>query len=175
MPPAIVRSLAMFDDIHVHDNSLGPDLAVYGRYALIPETDRPVVLVQDDDVILPPESITGLLAAYEPGKITANMPERFRPHYADSCLVGFGAVFDRDLPDAAFDRFKGIDPPTWPEILRTCDVVFTALTDRVLVDLPIEILPYAYGDDRMYRQPQHNGDRRRMLELARRVRDRAAA
>ena len=49
------------------------------------------------------------------------------------------------------------------------------LTPHVWVDVPYVNMPWATADDRMYRQPGHTGERARMLELARKVRDRAAA
>lgn len=153
------------------------DLSVYGRYAAIERTTAPVIYCQDDDVIVPRETVEALIAAYEPGKIVANMPAAFRARYPDSCLLGFGAVFDRDLPVDAFDRFFRSQSPEQMGKLdldwfrRTCDVVFTTLTPRVLLDLPVTILDYAYGDDRMFKQPDFEAERARMLELARRVRD----
>jgi hypothetical protein len=158
------------------------DLSVYGRYAAIAHAlDSDLIYVQDDDCILPPESFDMLLAAYQPGHIAANMPERFRPHYPDSCLVGFGAIFDRELPSRAFGSYDieaitrwetgdGWQPPKGT-FHRTCDVVFTILTPRILIDAPVEILDYAHGDDRMWKQPTHVSERARMLALARRVRD----
>ena len=58
---------------------------------------------------------------------------------------------------------------------RTCDVVFTALTERKLVDEPVQMLDYAYGEDRMYRQEGFHEERKQMLELALAVRDRVTA
>jgi hypothetical protein len=168
----------------VWDNSArGTDLAVYGRYQVIEETTAPVIYVQDDDVILPPESIAHLLDAYEPGKVVCNMPPpwRRRRFYQDHALVGFGALFDRDLPRRAFDRLQPAaraaakhDPDgtgflAW--FLQTCDVAFTCLTPRVLVDVPYGNLPHATAPDRMWRQPHHEENRRLMLNLARKVRD----
>jgi hypothetical protein len=172
----VVESLP-FDDVVVWDNSEQGDACVYGRYAAIYEAKHPVIYVQDDDCVLAPESIETLLAAYEPGKIVANMPERFRPHYPDSCLVGFGALFDRALPEASFKRFRLTSGTGWLSdgFTRTCDVVFTALTPRVLVDVPYEDREFASAPNRMWKQPGHHGERVRMLDLARQVRDRVAA
>lgn len=123
-------------------------------------------------------------------EVVCNMPQPFRhDFYSDHALVGFGAVFHRDAPKRAFDHFGNIlpllgltnygwwlppgherdDPPD--KFLRTCDVVFTALTPRTLVDVPYRNLPWATADDRMYRQPEHVGERSRMLALALSVRD----
>lgn len=169
------------------------DLSVYGRYAAIEYASGMLIWVQDDDCIVSdPQAIVdewwetrsdAIATLGLPGSpsihehLVANMPERFRQHYPDSCLVGFGAVFHRDLPDEAFALFAGQEDETffqegWGEIFeRTCDVVFTALTSRILVDVPVEILPYAHGEDRMWKQPDHVGERTEMLRLARQVRD----
>ncbi len=155
-------------DVVSYDNSVGENHGVYGRYVLIEDAAGDVVYVQDDDCLLPPESIIRLLEAYEPGRIVANMSADFRANYTDSCLVGFGAVFDRDLPARAFERFRGAGRP-W-DFRNRPDVIFTALTPFTLVDVPVEILPYAYGRDRMYRQRGHAAQRHKALQHARAVR-----
>lgn len=182
-------------EVIVWDNSRDEDLAVYGRYAAIDHhATRAVILVQDDDAILAPEAIDELLSRYEPETLTANMPARFRHDgYLDSCLVGFGAIFDRHLPERAFDRFcahyfpdfgpgssiKGHWSPerasrTQPSFLvsefaRTCDVVFSTLTRRVLVDVPYADREFASAPNRMWLQPDHVGERAATLERARAV------
>ncbi len=157
-------------DFVVYDNSLRPDdLGVFGRYAALPECGRDVVLVQDDDVILPVETIEALAAAYEPGRIVANMPERFRAFYTDSCLVGFGAVFDRRLVELAFDRFLEL----WRReefLLRRPDVVFTALTESTWMDLPYTEREFAQDPDRAYKQRGHARERQTVLNMARKAR-----
>jgi hypothetical protein len=177
----IVESLAEFADVNVWDNSVEPDLAVYGRYAALARCSRDVVLVQDDDVLLPRESILALCAAYEPGVLVANMPQRFRDtgFYDDHCLVGFGALFDRELPRSAFHRFAS-DPfdgysnwgwylPGGERFNRACDIVFSAFTPRKLLDLPYKDRDFASAPNRMWRQPNHVGERTRMLELVRQL------
>ncbi len=163
-----------FADGYIWNNGGGDqDLGVYGRYAAIEKVRAPVIVVQDDDCVLPPETIKGLLAAYEPGKIVANMPAAFRrPFYTEHCLVGLGAIFDRDLPRQAFERFD-YDEGMLDEFFfrRTCDVIFTALTPFTLVDLPVEILDYARGEGRMFKDPNHSIERKRALDLALKVRD----
>ncbi len=156
-------------DFTVWDNSRRPDdLGVFGRYAALPECGRDVVLVQDDDVILTVATIEALAAAYEPGRIVANMPERFRKFYTDSCLVGFGAVFDRDLPAWAFSSFAlrwGIDKAD-----KRPDVIFTALTESTWLDLPYTEREFATGPDRAYRQRGHARERQTTLTMARKAR-----
>lgn len=150
------------------------DLGVYGRYAAITDARHDVIYVQDDDFVLPPESLAALVAAYEPGRIVANMPAKFRYRYTDSCLVGMGALFDRDLPGKAFKRFLNYNRGSLPEetFLRVCDVVFTTLTPFTMVDLPVEPTEWCYAENRMYRQATHTPERAKTLQLARAVRDR---
>ncbi len=156
-------------DFVVYDNSRRPDdLGVFGRYAALPECGRDVALVQDDDVILPVATIEALAAAYEPGRIVANMPERFRAFYSDSCLVGFGAVFDWLLPAEAFDKFSAYWGRSKP--LTRPDVIFTALTDSTWLDLPYTEREFATGPDRAYRQKGHTLERQRVLSMARKAR-----
>lgn len=212
----ILDSLSGFDDIVIWDNSKRENLSVYGRYAAITEARHPLILTQDDDVIVSdPELIvrcwmsgnsfdsSGMIrqaravrpdlacnykeaawvADAERGKIrdwgyvACNMPPEFRhDFYSDHALVGFGACFHRDLPEKAFGRLRhhrvfGLTQDSERLFNRTCDIVFTALTPRVLVDVPIAHLPYASDPNRMWKQPEHQGERQRMLDLVRKVRD----
>lgn len=185
----VLYSLGFFGEVIVWDNSVAIDLAVYGRYRAIRSCASDVIYVQDDDCVLTTFALTRICDAYQPEKLVANMPEPFRQHYADSCLVGFGAIFDRGLPNDAFERFyeyeepgELVDPGTldypagdWlarhdDTFARTCDVVFTAMTCLDFVDVPYENRDFATGPDRMYRQDAHVGERSRMLERARRAR-----
>lgn len=133
--------------------------------------------------------------AYDPvpwDGVVCNMPPEFRHgFYAEHALVGFGAAFHRDAPARAFSAFfKGmggtldyretIEAMRMAEdfgfrgegdFFRTCDVVFTALTPRILIDVPKTNLPWAEDDSRMYRQPEHQVQRGKMLELAFRAKD----
>lgn len=158
----------------IWNNALETDLGPYGKYAAIEQARNDVILVQDDDVLLPVESILALIAAYEPGKLVANMPAEFRPHYPDSAMVGFGAIFDRDLPYRAFTRLFAHHADCWPHdllFLRESCRAFAVLTPLVLIDLPKTDLPWASDPDRLWRQPEHVAMRDRMLDLARQVRD----
>lgn len=168
MAPIIAPLQEFFEEVVVWDNSDTPelrDLKVYGRYEAIEDTVNDVVYVQDDDVIAHEESLKTLCEYYQPGYITANMPERFRAHYSDSCLVGFGSLFDYYLPQQAFDRFG--DRIERDAFLRCCDVVFTGLTPFTWVDVPYTEMAYASAENRMYRQAIHVPERATMLELVR--------
>jgi hypothetical protein len=166
----IIESIPHEWEVVVWDNSKREDLGVYGRYAAIALTDADVIYVQDDDCVLEAESMHALVtrAKMLPFCLFANMPERFRPHYPDSCLVGFGAAFGRDLPKESFDKLE-ITPPLFN---LTCDVYFTALveTQRFLMDLPYRDQPWASDSDRMWKQPTHVGTRANALREARALR-----
>lgn len=172
-----------------------PDLSVYGRYAAIEYASGDLIYVQDDDcVVNDPQAIVQHWkdVALELGEIdrvntrdhvVCNMPPQFRhDFYAEHSLVGFGACFHRELQERAFQRFittaklaHHTPKAEWTELsdffCRTCDIVFTGLTPRVLVDVPYENLPWASDDTRMWKQPTHQEERRRMLELVLEVRD----
>jgi hypothetical protein len=169
------------------------DLSVFGRYAAIEFATWDLIFVQDDDVIVSdPQAIVGRyidegthmhdefgkgLTTYfdDPGCVVANMPQEFRHDgYTDSCLVGFGACFHRDAPQRAFDRMRAesfLRGDGDEFFQRTCDVVFTTLTPRALVDVPKIDREFASDPDRMWKQPNHHGERTRMLDLVRQVRD----
>lgn len=171
------RLMTLDDDIR--------DLAVYGRYAAIEYTSSELIYVQDDDVLHKPEGIHEIVNRYYDalgrewdhifgGGVVCNMPANFRhSFYQEHALVGFGAVFHRDLPFKAFRRIpRGqffFDQRHW--FYRACDIVFTALTPRVLVDVPYEDLPWASAPNRMWQQPSHRKERGDMLDLVLKVRD----
>jgi hypothetical protein len=164
----------VFDDIIIWNNSERRNLATFGRYEAIAEAKHQVVFVQDDDVVIPAASLETLLDAYEPGKVATNMPARFRPHYPDSGLVGFGAVFDAALPEQAFARWRTMFPED-DLFRRRCDRVFTLLTPLVLLDLPYEEMPWAHAPNRSWKQHGHVAERERVLAMARQVRDEVPA
>jgi hypothetical protein len=110
--------------------------------------------------------------------VVCNMPPQFRhDFYRKHALVGFGAVFQRDAPQRAFRQWD--HRPTGVESVvadtglfhRRCDLVFTALTTRVLVDVPYEDLPWASDDNRMWKRSEHQGEGQQMLDLVLKVRD----
>lgn len=169
----ILESIPADWEIVLWDNTKQPDLGVYGRYQAIELTDAELIYVQDDDAVLETADILELAAwltvpgMLPPDTLVANMPERFRPHYPDSCLVGFGAIFERHLPRLAFNRL-GAAPANFE---LTCDVYFTAGTaSRKLLDLPHRDQPWASDPDRMWKQTNHVPIRAEALALARMLR-----
>lgn len=156
----------------IWNNSQREDFGVYARYMAILTTDAQVIVTQDDDLVLPRASWDALLAAYEPGKIVCNVPERFRERYIDSGMVGFGAIFDRDLAFDAFAQYVNAGGDLMnPEFQRTSDIVFTMLGgELVFVDLPYEDREFARDDSRMWRQPGHFEERDSMRQFCRQIR-----
>lgn len=161
------------DDIEVGD--LGP----HGRFAAIEYASNDIIYVQDDDVIVSdPQAIIDrwlwVGGRHDADYVVCNMPQEFRPHYPDSCMVGFGAAFHRDLPEEAFKKFFAYHhnmSRTDPLFLRESCRVFTVLTPFVLVDVPKVDLPYASDDNRLWKQEGHVKFRDTALDLAREVRD----
>lgn len=167
------------------------DLSVYGRYAAIEHATSDLIYVQDDDVIVSdPQKIVNewnrwyertrqsrIVEEEEDWFVVANMPQEFRHDgYTDSCLVGFGSCCHRDVPARAFGKFFGTDTGylitrDQMHFNRCCDVVFTALTPRVLVNVTKTDREMASDPNRMWKQPGHLEERTRMLRLARKVRD----
>jgi hypothetical protein len=116
--------------------------------------------------------------------VVCNMPANFRhAFYQEHGLVGFGAVFHRDAPRRAFESYWSTSDlinglPADAGLVdegdffhRTCDIVFTALTPRVLVDIAYEDMPWASAPNRMWQQENHREERGRMLKLALEARD----
>lgn len=172
-----MESLSVFDELIVYDNSVREDVGVYGRYIATREVSNDLVYVQDDDcVVSDPEVIVAELLHRPHGArhVCCNMPPEFRhDFYVDHALVGFGACFERTVPDNCFSKFGQLHREVVPQDFfnRTCDIVVTGLSRRTLVDVPYENLPWASSDNRMWKQPTHVEERARMLELVKKVRD----
>lgn len=167
----ILDSLAGCGEVIVWDNSCeDADSKVYARYLAIAKARNSVVYTQDDDCLVDVEAVC---RHYAPGALTANMPQSRWPDYPDSALVGWGSVFDRDLPAQAFRHFfdfhgQVIDPL----FLMTCDVVFSTLARRRrIIDVGFTHLPWAEGPGRMFTSPGHTEIRDVQLALAREARD----
>lgn len=159
-------------DTVVWDNSKRQDLKTFGRYQALPEAKNDVVFFQDDDIVLPASTILGLIAAYEPGVIVANMSQGWvnGRDLHDSVFVGAGAVLDRDIPDrslAMYDRLFDRDELfyLYPE------TIITIPWQIKRVDLPLEVLPWGYAPNRMVKQPWFEERLAESIARGRRVRD----
>lgn len=166
----ILASLDGMGEVVVWDNSVETDLAVYGRYAAIERCRNDVILAQDDDCVIDAEKLVRVASQYPLGGIIANMDPGRWDEYPDSCLVGYGAVFHRGIPQVAFDRFTSYHEVDEHAFRLECDVVFTVLTPHAKVDVGHRNLPWAEDPARaMYLSPRPERDR--MYDLARQVRD----
>ena len=160
------------------------DCAVYGRYSATKYAKNEVIYVQDDDVIVSDPRVIyeawryRFLQGGDDNFVVCNMPPEFRhDFYVDHALVGFGAVFHRSLPWNTWGKLTAAFgdagfPSDWayePSFLRTCDIPFTALNPRILVDVPKTDMPYANDETRMWKQPTHQAERARMLDLVKQI------
>lgn len=131
-----------YDDIIVWDNSERDDLGIYGRYAAISEAKHDIIYTQDDDLLF--REHDKLLAAYEPGVVTCNYPEPW-----DIPWVARGALFDRNLPFLAFERYWEMFDLDWYFTHRACDGIFTLLSDTKVVFYGTEDLPHGFAAGRV--------------------------
>jgi hypothetical protein len=144
----ILDTLTGFYQVIVWDNS-DPDredLGLYARYAAIEEAGTQVIVTQDDDLI-----VTGwdrLLDEYEPDVLTVNYPQPWNIPW-----VARGAVFDRHLPEMAFQRWDSMFERDRDFTHWMCDGVFGLLTDSVRdVDYGSTDLPYCNDSHRISSQ-----------------------
>ncbi len=157
-------------DIVIVDNSKRPeDLAVFGRYIGVLEAKHDTVFVQDDDCLLPAASIRMILDSYRFGTLAANLPAEYRARYRGAPLVGFGAVFHRDLPRLAFAKFFAQAELDLDVFNRTCDIVFATLTRSQLLDVPFQHREFARDPGRMWTTPGNRDERSHVLALARKL------
>lgn len=150
------------------------DFAVAGRYRavvaadmeLVPRAD--LVYVQDDDCLVDAERI---VAAAEPGRLVANMPQSRWADYPDSTMVGWGAVFNPVLALEAIRAWEVCGHSVSDDRFnRCCDVIVSALSPRTVIDIGFSHLPFAHDPDRMHKQPGHKRERDDTLNVCRDVR-----
>lgn len=167
----ILRTLP-YDDVVVWNNADEKvDLKIYGRYAALDRCRHDVVYMQDDDVIFTDHE--RLLREYTPGVIVANMDQPWIDAcgYHDNVLMGAGSLSDRDVYYRAVDKY--LSSYEWDdEWLLECDFAVGVLAPGRKVDLGYLARDFADADDRLYRQPWQAGAKARMLDRARRLRDR---
>ena len=141
----IIRSLKSqgIEDIVLWDNSIREDFGIYGRYAAIWEAANDVIVTQDDDVIV--SAYDEILAMYQPGVLTVNYPEPY-----DVPWPSAGSVFDKNLPEKAFQLYEGAG---WERdhlfTHRTCDCIFSMLSSYVVIDVGREDLPHGFHAGRV--------------------------
>ncbi len=165
-------------EVVLWDNSVEEDHGVYGRYMAIHRATRPVIITQDDDCLV--RNWHELLERYEPGTVVGNMrndPPRLR-FYRDTTMLGWGAIFDRELPFLAFARYSRFYPITW-EWMTSCgaEITFPMLTPNRTIPVDPEWLAQDDGmvfgrSNRMSNQEGFYRARDEDLARAREVRDR---
>ncbi len=171
-----------YPEVVVYDNSRRPyDWKVFGRYVAISETRKPVIYFQDDDCLVTCHG--ALLEAYEPGVVVGNMLDHDPPRlatYHDTTLLGWGALFGRELPAEAFERYGRFYPVDWE--FKTglgAETVFPMLSRTKTIIEGIEWLdqdgPVFQRPNRMWKQDGFFPERDLWLERARAVRDRITA
>ncbi len=168
-----------YEEVVVWDNSKRPfDARVWGRYLAIAETTKPVIYFQDDDCIV--HNHEELREKYRRGWIVANMTLDHRP--GEPPMLGWGALFHRDDPAKAFAKWYAAGNVLDWQMTRYPESIFTALTPYVRLDYGThgtpqdkvyEDLPWAYAENRSWRQTDHYGNfaavRDRAIELNRRL------
>ncbi len=148
------------------------DLKVYGRYAAIAETTKPVIYLQDDDCVFSHHD--ELLAAYRPGVLVANWGHGDDPcGYDDLAIFPGGALVDRDLPQTTFGRYLEHFPRD-DGFLYEADFIFGCLTPHEHVRLPFEIRDLAYNGKRLADEPWQRELKMKITNQARWVRDHAS-
>jgi hypothetical protein len=161
----------------IWDNSTRPyDAGVFGRYLALAEVTTPVAFVQDDDCIV--RCHDELLAAYEPGMVVGNAfddPVRLAK-YHDTTLLGWGALFDTDLPWAAFRAYARFHPFDWEFMTGLgAEVTFPMLTPSRTITHGVEWLdedgPVLERPNRMWKAPGFYERLDAALGRAREVRD----
>ena len=151
LPDKVLESFA-FGPLECAPLNRSMHFKVFERYLMVEfRTDATWIYTQDDDCNVDYKSV---LAAYEPGVVTCNMPLHRRAEYTDgTALVGWGAIFDRNLTSVfnLYLRHFPIDDL----FLTECDRVFTGLNKVKMIDVPFVNLENAEGADRLHKRPDH--------------------
>lgn len=169
----IVQTLDCFEEVVVWDNEQGLNVGPLGRFlGALHLTKKRFVYMQDDDCTTIPQEIAG---AWEPGKIVCNMGTAgHAANYENKLdkLMGFGSFFERSLIKPTFDRYLQLFSPD-QILFREAGRIFTAINfkNTKVVEVPVKNLPWAEGDDRMYRQPGHLGAHAKALRMVQTILD----
>lgn len=170
----IIDSL-IFDTVIVWNNRVRKNMKTAGRYFASELATTPVVYFQDDDVIVPRTTQLALLAAYEPGVVTAVYAHGATPGgYDDLPLVGAGALVDREMPWQALNRYLDFHPDD-DGFLYEADFIAGVLYPAFKhLHLPFEIvMDVAQHPSRLCNQPWQEDLKFTVTERARAIRDMA--
>jgi len=162
-----VLDLLPYDDVVVWNNlERDQDLKILGRYEALKETKNDVVFFVDDDVLFSEHE--RLLAAYQPGRIVANMDASWVEAcgYDDMVMLGAGSVADKNLFWPVLNRYL----ERWPyddDFLLEPDFIVGTVVPSTKVDLGYAVREFADADDRLYRQPWQQEAKDRVRSRAR--------
>lgn len=147
----ILQSFGCLYDKHLTLNRT-MHFKVFERYLCLEYVGEDIpVYTQDDDCVVPVDGVAGF---YEPGVVTCNMPQHRRAEYTDgTALVGWGAIFDRNLTGVFNLYLKHF--PIDDLFLTECDRVFTGLNRVKMIDVPFVNLENAEGAERLHKRPDH--------------------
>jgi len=119
------------------------DLSIFGRYRALDYASHELIYVQDDNVIVEDpvlivKTMSNLRMENSEGPMIDAVVcnSEAVPEFA---LGGAGAAFPRHLPGRTFEWFAA-HQERGDFFLRNADIVFTGLTQRVLVEVPFERL-----------------------------------
>lgn len=166
----VLEPLDCYGELIVWDNSrVRVDAGTFGRYLAAFDASHDVVYVQDDDCVI--RCHDQLATAYRPGAVAANMKPERSSEYQGRALLGWGALFHRDLPWPPLDRYL----KRWPldDLFKNvaCDIAFTAAVPCIHVHGGVEDLPHATVPGRTSTTAEWAGQK---LEATRRARELAA-
>jgi hypothetical protein len=173
----ILNSLP-YAEVEVWDNSVKhKDAGCAGRYLAMLQVETEVCFTVDDDVIFTAHD--ELLAAFEPGRITCNMPspwyERTGYPALDACQLGAGALCEWWLPQKALALYEQAGLPQDRVFLEFADLLVGMLTPYKRLDLGYQILPLASEPGRTSTMDGHGERRAAMIERAMSLRQPVAA
>ncbi len=167
-----IRESLIFPHVIVWNNAQRYDVGAFGRYLAAAEAPTDVIYFQDDDCIVSPEDQMRLVESHEPGILSALMPAE-RVDYKDTVLIGWGALFERDLAYAAFARWQIAGHPidTREFMVVGCDFVFPMLSPWKRLDSHHRDLPHAHAENRTWASfPDYANVKAKFLTDARAVR-----
>jgi len=158
--PRILKSLEGFGEIIIANGIYGP----YARYdEAVTKAKFDIIYTQDDDCLV---NVNALLELWN-GNFVANvMPDRLEPCFNNNTLIGWGALFRKELALNALNRYAqkyGKDAL----YRRESDRIVPGLNPHPLVSVGATNLPNATGPNRLCDQPDHLACReeiRRRLE-----------
>lgn len=135
------------------------DLKVYGHFAALAEVETEYVVMQDDDAVCP---LAELHAAWDESlhadRILLNEADGETP------WISWGAIFHRDLPAKAIDRFVA-EYGMSDDVLLWCDLIFSQFTPWTNVNLGWRNLPWSRAANRMVMKPTHYDEQARIRAL----------